>query len=126
MRTNWREAVSTMAIAAMVSLTGVAVGAGIAVLIAQPAWPHEAPTGWMYPMECCSNRDCSEIPSDRVKEGPEGYRVTLLPGDHDFVKAPVSHLIPYAITKPSPDGLYHICLLPSGGFICFFAGARNF
>lgn len=107
----------------LMSLAGVAA---LVLALATGAKAHEAPLGWSYPLECCHNRDCAEIPSDRVKEGPGGYRVTLLPGDHDFVTAPVSHLIPYGIAKPSPDGLYHICLLPNGAFICFFAGARNF
>ncbi|GAA4108647.1 hypothetical protein ACFFTN_01250 [Aminobacter aganoensis] len=101
---------------------------GMAVLAATNAKAHEAPSGWRYPLSCCSNRDCGTVPATRVKEGPSGYEVTLLPGDHDFITAktgPRSYVIPYAETKDSPDGLYHICLLPTSlKQLCFFAGAR--
>lgn len=90
-----------------------------------PARAHEAPSGWVYPAVCCSNRDCNMVKADRVKEGPDGYEVTLLPGDHDFVKTkPVSYVIPYDKVKDSPDGAYHICINPALTMLCFFAGAR--
>lgn len=93
-------------------------------------WPgplraHEAPSGWAYPAQCCSNRDCTEVPASRVTEGPEGYRVVLVPGDHAFVKAQVSFLIPYDQAKPSPDGVYHICINEAMKMLCFFAGAKG-
>jgi hypothetical protein len=98
----------------------------VAGIIWSEARAHEAPSGWSYPVQCCSNRDCAEIPASRVKESPQGYRVTLVPGDHDFVKAQTSWLIPYEKTKPSPDGVYHICISPTMTMLCFFAGARSF
>lgn len=90
-----------------------------------PAWGHEAPTGWKYPLVCCSNRDCNMVTAERVREGPNGYEVTLLPGDHDFVtKKPVSYVIPYTKAKVSPDGAYHICISRALTMLCFFAGGR--
>ena len=86
---------------------------------------HEAPSGWSYPAVCCSQRDCNMIPASRVSEGPEGYRVVLLPGDHEMVKAGASFLIPYSVAKQSPDGEFHICILPSGSVICFFVPPRG-
>lgn len=106
-------------------MSAIAVGCFIGALVTG-ARAHEAPSGWKYPLECCSNRDCTEVPASRVSEGPQGYRVTLLPGDHDFITAAASYLIPYASTKPSPDGVFHICILPNMSWICFFAGARGF
>jgi hypothetical protein len=90
-----------------------------------PAEAHEAPTGWTYPLYCCSNRDCVMLKSERVTEGPDGFRVTLLPGDHDFVKQQTSFLVEYKSAKPSPDGAYHICISPELKMLCFFAGTRG-
>lgn len=81
---------------------------------------HEAPSGWSYPFFCCSNRDCARIPAGRVKTGPDGYRVVLQPGDHEFVKDTTAFLIPYANAKDSPDNEYHLCITASMQVLCFF------
>ena len=121
------NSVGVFVISAASSFGAVGLGAGFAMLLfGSEVWGHEAPSGWAYPLQCCSNRDCAEIPASRVKEGPEGYRVTLVPGDHEFVKAQTSWLVPYAEAKNSPDGAYHICISPSMKMLCFFAGARSF
>ncbi len=86
---------------------------------------HEAPSGWSYPTWCCSGKDCNRIPADRVKEGPDGYRVTLLPGDHDFITKPTSFLVPYKVAKPSPDGEAHICITQDLKLLCFFVGSHG-
>ena len=96
------------------------------------AGAHEAiptaakPLGWAYPVSCCSGIDCGEIPARTVTEGPDGYRVHLEPGDHQFVKESVTYLVPYETVKPSPDGMYHICINLEMKLLCFFAGARGF
>lgn len=115
-------------LAGIACVAAIVIGvAAFALWLAGSAFAHEAPTGWRYPYACCSDRDCNMIDADRVREGPDGYEVTLLPGDHDFVKdSPVSYLIPYERTKDSPDGAFHICISPSLKLICFFAGARMF
>ena len=88
---------------------------------------HEAPSGWTYPLACCSNKDCTRISPDRVRETPDGYAVTIHPGDHDFVTdGPVSYLVPYDSVQDAPDGDYHICINPQLTLLCFFAGARGF
>ena len=86
---------------------------------------HRAPSGWSYPVRCCSGIDCGEIPASSVRETPGGYRVTLKPGDHAMVKAPFETAVPYAEAKPAPDGAYHICLSPALRVLCFFAGPRG-
>lgn len=112
-------------------MSAVAVGCFIAALVT-PALSHEAPAtvamplGWSYPAICCSNRDCAPIPDSAVKTGPDGYRVTLMPGDHPFVDTQVSYLIPYKEAKDSPDGIHHICLNPDGKMLCFFSPPRGF
>lgn len=110
-------------LAAGVAWLAIAIGLALTV---ERARGHDAPSGWSYPPMCCSNRDCTEIPAERVKEGPEGYRVTLFPGDHAFVKTQTSFLIPYSEARPSPDGVYHICINEAMRMLCFFAGARSY
>lgn len=107
-------------------LVWAAILGGLWLLYPSPADAHQAPSGWSYPYLCCSDRDCTEVKAERVKEGPEGYRVTLLPGDHAFVKAQVSFLIPYSEIKFSPDGEYHLCINERLEVLCFFAGARGY
>lgn len=106
----------------------VAIGLAFAIWLASSgaARAHEAPSGWVYPLQCCSNRDCTEIPASRVKEAPDGYHVTLVPGDHDFIKAQTSFLVPYQSAKSAPDGAYHICISPDLRVLCFFAGEKSF
>lgn len=73
---------------------------------------HMAATGWAYPISCCADYDCKEIPSERVQTLPQGYKITLWPGDHEFVTQGIWFLIDYGDKrlKDSPDGYYHICI----------------
>lgn len=73
---------------------------------------HLAVSGWVYPANCCSDFDCAEIPKEKVVVEPEGYRVTLYPGDHHFIKVGMWFFIPHGDQKirDSPDGKYHICI----------------
>lgn len=105
-------------------LVAIVVVIGIGLLL-RPAKAHEAPSGWTYPAACCSQRDCARVPMVQVSDGPEGYRVKLLPGDHNMAPNGGSYLIPYANAKSSGDHEYHICILPSGTVICFFAPPRG-
>lgn len=61
---------------------------------------HEAKSGWMYPPDCCSNRDCRELPGEFVTEQKQGYAIKLN-GEH----------LAYfdSRIRPSPDGVYHWC-----------------
>lgn len=118
-RRVWRAIIWGTAIAGSAMLAAALFGVG-------DAQAHKAPSGWKYPAACCSNRDCGEIPATAVKEGPHGFEVTILPGQHDMVKEkPVRFLIPYGKEKPSPDGLNHICLSPALKMLCFFTGSRG-
>jgi hypothetical protein len=113
----------------------IAVSASLLVLIyvigmvafAVAARAHEAPTGWKYPYLCCSNRDCGMLPTGAVREGPNGFQVTILPGQHDMVKDhAVQFLIPYGQERIAPDGADHICISPDLKMLCFFTGGRGF
>jgi len=60
---------------------------------------HEAPSGWMYPMECCSNNDCAEMPEDDTPKPLAGGDWLLRTGE----------VVPRSKVKWSPDGRYHLC-----------------
>lgn len=86
-------------------------------LLSTQADSHKAPTGWFYPTNCCSNKDCREISS--VTEKPDGYHV------------PNGEIIGYLDKKikDSPDGMYHWCTalgLDTGETICLFVPPRGF
>lgn len=71
---------------------------------------HQAPTGWAYPAQCCSDRDCRMLPEGMIRVRASGYVVpsgeTIGFGD--------------ARVKPSPDGRFHWCF-DGRRTLCLFA-----
>ena len=113
-----------------IALAGMLAG-GLVFAAVQASRAHEAPSRlWDYPLSCCygigRGGDCDEIPATSVREGPNGYEVTLAPGDHPMVEGPMSFIYPYAKTQSAPDGRYHVCFKPDMSVRCFFAGERAF
>ncbi|WP_127524055.1 hypothetical protein [Mesorhizobium sp. Z1-4] len=107
----------------------------ILLTIGGTAWPHEAtsiqhePLGWKYPASCCSDKDCAPLPPGAIKAGPSGYEVTILPGQHPFVKdEPFREVVPYSSPKirNTPDGTEHGCLSPQARLICLMVGSKGF
>lgn len=93
-------------------LLAASVGALFTVALTNPSAAHQAPSGWAYPNECCSNRDCHMIDAEQIVEGPSGYVVT-----------PSGETLGYTDprVKQSPDGAYHWCAIPgSPRTICLF------
>ena len=84
----------------------------VILLVTLEARSHQAPSGWSYPLSCCSGTDCNQIPASRVETRPDGYHVNVVPGDHDFITRATLFVIPYddETVKPSPDGKYHLCI----------------
>lgn len=68
------------------------------------AWPHS----WYDPY-CCSDRDCAEIDSSRVKITANGYLV-----DGKFV-------VPYASARRSQNSKYHACFPTPRELRCLYA-----
>jgi hypothetical protein len=97
-------------------LAAALVIALIIVSIAALAHSPGPDYSWVYPSECCGNRDeedCTPIDSRAVKISSEGYIVRA--GGKDF-------LVRFEATRVSPDGRYHICIAPKSKlFRCFFA-----
>lgn len=73
-----------------------------ALLFAVPAFAHEAPLGWTYGLECCSNKDCWQEKDAAIEELANGYRVVL-----------TGEVIAYGDKriKKSKDQYYHRCTL---------------
>ncbi len=72
---------------------------------------HEAPSGWKYPLECCSDRDCRELTEAETPKPLDGGDWRLVTGE----------IVPRSKVKFSPDGLYHLCRGVNGGMIfCLF------
>lgn len=89
------------------------------LVIPSIALAHEAPSGWTYPLYCCSNQDCRPIPDASVKEGKDGYSL------------PSGEVLPYSDSRirHSPDGLYHWCSADgenTGKTICLFVPPKSF
>jgi len=115
------------AIIAMVVVWAIIIAAALYVFLPGKARAHDAKSGWAYPVSCCSGIDCGEIPDSAVTEGPNGFEIRLLPGQHVMVKnGPAAFLVPYGTERPAPDGKNHICLSPQLKVLCFFTGSRGF
>lgn len=84
------------------------------------AGAHLAPSGWVYPVQCCSNRDCEPVHDARIIEGPQGY-----------VVQDSGEIIGYRDerVKKSPDDEFHLCRAKSqvsSRAICLFVPPRSF
>jgi len=104
---------------ALVEITTGLFGSAIILCAIPGAKAHEAPTGWSYPISCCSGFDCRAVQDPAVKERPEGY---LVPSGE--VLAMTDNRI-----RHSPDGLFHLCTIggtDAGRTICLFVPPRSY
>ena len=76
------------------------VGFALGFFMSTFAEAHEARTGWMYSVVCCSNQDCRHAEPGEVLQELLGYRI-----------ANTGELIPYSSKKilASRDVDYHLC-----------------
>lgn len=95
---------------------------GLALLLStcNAAEAHDAPSGWTYPLSCCSDYDCRAVAEADVLERPEGY-----------VIAATGEVIPMTSRKvrQSPDGIFHWCSVAGrddGATICLFVPPRSY
>lgn len=115
-----RSSAVPIAVQVAVFLSALAAAAVLAMLFADPVRAHEAPKGWSYPWNCCSNQDCREATGE-VLERPEGY-----------VIAGTGEVVPYGDkrVKDSPDGEYHWCAhkagIDAGKTICLFVPPKGY
>jgi hypothetical protein len=73
----------------------------IYVLATAKVLPHQAPSGWQYPPECCSNQDCKPMADIDIPKPLPGGDWLLTTGE----------VVPRSKVKWSPDGHYHLCKL---------------
>lgn len=92
----------------------------LAAAAGAPAPAHQAPSGWEYPLACCSNHDCREVSAAAVSERPAGY-VIRASGEVVGYSDPR--------VRRSPDGAWHVCSAAgaeTGRTICLFVPDRNY
>lgn len=109
------RAVGTAVIAGISMVVGLGIGIGVAILaMPTPAKAHQAPSGWQYPYECCSDHDCYQITRDDIEIVDDGY----------LIKASRDHqIVPFSRAKASPDGGWHRCSVggdPEAWTLCLF------
>jgi hypothetical protein len=70
---------------------------------------HEAPSGWSYPIECCSGHDCFAIKTDELLEQKDG----------SWLYTARNLKFPKASIRPSQDRHFHVCIF-NGLPLCAF------
>jgi hypothetical protein len=104
-----------------------ALAAILTLAILSPVTAHKARSGMEYESWCCNGKDCAEIPEQAVKAGPNGWVITLKPGEHPMVTRTQQRVIPYHLARVSEDARYHICLWPTeNDQRCFYAPPQGF
>ena len=63
-----------------------------------PATAHRAPSGWQYPISCCSGKDCYEIDASELQKVMGAYKILATGQFFGFNRV-----------RFSPDGHYHRC-----------------
>lgn len=82
-------------------------------------WYSEASSHDWYEPACCSDKDCAQITFEAVTHNADGsYTLNLAPGEHPMVPEGGSFNVPmkeYGMQRhrPSQDGYFHACILPS-------------
>lgn len=112
----------------------VFIGALVFIVIIGTAMAHEAVSGMPYPARCCWSPqaapagrpgDCDELPDRAVQAVQGGYRLSLMPGDHPMVKAPMTVIVPYPDMEHAEDGKFHVCFRADMTVRCFFGGSSG-
>jgi hypothetical protein len=85
----------------------------IALLLATPALGHNAPSGWSYPISCCSTHDCRPVACDALEEIEDGKVRDIEHGQ----------VYERTMVQSSGDHHCHVCTrggAPTGAPICAF------
>ena len=110
-----------MLLSANLRWPGVFCGAFMVSIAASwPAASHQAASGWNYPNECCSMKDCRAVSADKVSESPTGYVIRSTGEEIAYTDRRI---------RNSPDGEHHWCSV--GGrddsrTICLFVPPVSF
>lgn len=90
------------------------------LLLAGPAFAHDAPTGWAYDTACCSGRDCAQAMSGAVRETPRGYELQS-----------TGETVIYRDTRirQSKDEFFHECHVggdPKARLLCLYVPNKGY
>jgi hypothetical protein len=69
-----------------------------------------------YDRQCCSGKDCEQLPDGAVTMEPGGYHVKY----RAMLGLAVDVIVPYEKARPSQDGNFHGCANPMQ-FLCLYA-----
>lgn len=86
----------------------ICLGAVLLMVLGTAANAHNAPSGWIYPLDCCSNTDCEPIPAP--EETSEGWHIRFT--SQRF--GPIDAFVPHGRERPSGDGSFHACFVDQG------------
>lgn len=96
----------------MNKVLGVLLGA-ILLGVPQSAFPHTAPSGWVYPNTCCRDHmDCQMVPAQYIHFEEKQIRIELPPGVHRHAPNGLKQMLDYtnSTIRPSGDGDMHVCI----------------
>lgn len=91
--------------AAIVFIWTAAIALAALYTVALEARGHKAPSGWKYPLVCCSRADCAPV----TKHGEKGGLRTMTPDMHGEVAIPNVH---WKSVQGSGDDSWHLCATP--------------
>jgi hypothetical protein len=70
----------------------------LGILAPYSAFSHQAISGWVYPLDCCDDRDCRQLDEAEVTVRPDFY---IWKGKHISFTSPK--------IRNSPDEYFHGC-----------------
>jgi hypothetical protein len=107
-------------------LASLPAALALACAVASPSFSH-SDGDQTYDPWCCNTRDCAPIPASAVTAGPNGWRVTIRPGDHPMARNAVTHFVPYGSERRADDGRHHACLFPTEQTLrCLYVPPQGF
>lgn len=93
----------------MRSIVAVAFMVAAFLFVLHGVSAHQAPSGWQYPLECCSDHDCAPIADADIPRPLDGGDWLLTTGE----------VVLRSKVKWSPDGHYHLCRMGEVIFCLF-------
>lgn len=104
-------------------ITKLPVLFGVSLLALTVSEAHEAPSGWSYPIECCSGLDCAPVEKTEFLTPADS---TSLPQMVLTTRIGTTIVPKTAIWRQSKDNRFHVCMKtydknPATNFLCVFA-----
>lgn len=121
---DWGEAAPSMLKAVLWVLVAMVIAIGGALIFGVvTARAHDAPTGWAYPISCCSGIDCREVADKAISEPSQDHPAYIVKATGEQLAQNDTRI------RPSPDGRFHWCSVRGADdsrTICLFVPPRGF